>query len=1017
MSFPDDKINPGSTPFSPVAGSAMPQTASNNQSSADTDSIKIPSINLPKGGGALKSIDEKFQVNASNGTASCSFPLGFSKTRNNFSPALSLSYNSGSGNSAFGLGWSCDPPFIQRKTDKKLPQYKDAEESDIFLFSGAEDLVPAYSQDAGGNWQISEYPGTNGESVKRYRPRVDAGFGRIEQITLAGNNTFYWKVVSTDNVVTIFGRSSQARIADPSHPEHIFKWLPEFSYDDRGNCLEYVYTSENFLSVPLQLHEQNRLNNFSPCTNTYLKRIWYGNLNPYPKPALVDAYNPTAPGNAASYMFEAVFDYTDENIATTEPKQDWKCRYEPFSDYKAGFEIRTYRLCRRMLFFHYFKELNDGNNPAPCLVRSLDLTYRLFQNPAATASQIRNAEADYIVAITSCGYIKKSDGSYSKKTLPPVEFSYQELNWDMEVQNVTRENFQNDPVGLTPGYQWTDLWSEGISGILTEQAGEWFYKSNLGDGNFSIAMPVIPKPSLVGLGNGSLQLQDLEADGRKFIVSMQNTAKGYFEITDDEEWQPFIAFSTMPNINFNDPNIKFIDLNGDGKPDLIVSEDNAFTWYANLGIAGYDSRETSTKPYDEEKGPAIVFADASQSIYLSDMSGDGLTDIVRIRNGEICYWPNLGYGKFGAKVNMDFAPVFDSPDLFNPSFLRLADISGTGATDVIYLGKNLFRAWFNLSGNAWSEEQQIDPFPFTGQGNEIQVTDFLGNGTGCIVWSSHLPANAYAPIRYIDLMRGNKPYIMKGYINNFGKETSWKYKSSTQFYLSDKAAGNPWITKLPFPVQCVSQVMTNDLVAGTFFTNSYSYHHGYYDHAEREFRGFGRVEQLDTEDIENFKLSGANNVVDDEIHQAPVKTITWFDTGAYFDQKKIFTQFADEYNVGPFEFSLPDSVIPDKLNPHEIREAHRACKGITLRQEIYAVDGSPNESQPYSVSTHNCIVKLLQPRLTNRFASFSTLESESLTIQYERELSDPRISHTLNLEVDRVGNILKSAAVNYGRKK
>ncbi len=51
-----------------------------------------------------------------------------------------------------------------------------------------------------------------------------------------------------------------------------------------------------------------------------------------------------------------------------------------------------------------------------------------------------------------------------------------------------------------------------------------------------------------------------------------------------------------------------------------------------------------------------MFSDAAQSIYLADMNGDGLTDIVRIRNGEVCYWPNLGYGRFGAKVSMDRAP-------------------------------------------------------------------------------------------------------------------------------------------------------------------------------------------------------------------------------------------------------------------------------------------------------------------------------------------------------------------------
>jgi hypothetical protein len=37
-------------------------------------------------------------------------------------------------------------------------------------------------------------------------------------------------------------------------------------------------------------------------------------------------------------------------------------------------------------------------------------------------------------------------------------------------------------------------------------------------------------------------------------------------------------------------------------------------------------------------------------------SGNGLQDIVRLSNGEICYWPKLGYGPFGAKVTTGGAP-------------------------------------------------------------------------------------------------------------------------------------------------------------------------------------------------------------------------------------------------------------------------------------------------------------------------------------------------------------------------
>jgi hypothetical protein len=69
------------------------------------------------------------------------------------------------------------------------------------------------------------------------------------------------------------------------------------------------------------------------------------------------------------------------------------------------------------------------------------------------------------------------------------------------------------------------------------------------------------------------------------------------------------------------------------------------------------------------------------------MTGDGLTDIVRIRSGEVCYWPNRGYGRFGAKVTMDNAPVFDAQDIFDPRRIRLADIDGCGFTDMVYLSE------------------------------------------------------------------------------------------------------------------------------------------------------------------------------------------------------------------------------------------------------------------------------------------------------------------------------------------
>lgn len=70
-----------------------------------SNAIEIPSILLPKGGGDIKGIDEKFSVNAVNGTSSFSIPLPFTEARG-VSPSLQLSYNSGGGNGIFGLAWS-----------------------------------------------------------------------------------------------------------------------------------------------------------------------------------------------------------------------------------------------------------------------------------------------------------------------------------------------------------------------------------------------------------------------------------------------------------------------------------------------------------------------------------------------------------------------------------------------------------------------------------------------------------------------------------------------------------------------------------------------------------------------------------------------------------------------------------------------------------------------------------------------------------------------------------------------
>ena len=238
---------------------------------------------------------------------------------------------------------------------------------------------------------------------------------------------------------------------------------------------------------------------------------------------------------------------------------------------------------------------------------------------------------------------------------------------------------------------------------------------------------------------------------------------------------------------------------------------------------------------------------------------------MRIRNGEVCYWPNLGYGRFGAKVTMDHAPHFDHPDQFDHKRIRLADIDGTGTTDIIYLHRDGVRLYFNQSGNSWSAPQPLRVFPRVDDLVSIMPTDLLGNGTACLVWSSPLPGDARRPMRYVDLMGGQKPHLLVKTVNNLGAETRVQYAPSTKFYLQDKRDGKPWITRLPFPVHVVERVETYDHISRNRFVTRYAYHHGYFDGDEREFRGFGMVEQWDTEEF--AALTGDGTLPDGDQHR------------------------------------------------------------------------------------------------------------------------------------------------------
>ena len=411
-----------------------------------SNAIEIPSLSLPKGGGAIKGIDEKFSVNAVNGTASFSIPLPFASARG-ASPNLNLSYNSGSGNGVFGLGWSLSLASIKRKTENELPQYQDGFDSDTFLFSEAEDLVPEFEKeldgslkvDPGSDFVIHEQDSPDANfTIRFYKPRVEGQFARIERWSSKASPEVKWRVISKENVTTLFGWTSASRISDPKNAGRTFTWLPEFVFDDKGNCGRYIYKKEDDAGFDSsRLHNRNRFASGDiTYTNTYLSQVLYGNRTPYK--TIADPFPA-----AGDFLFQTIFDFGEYNPAAPfDEISNWSFRADAFSSFKSGFEIRTTRLCRRVLLFHHFDELPDGS----ALVRSLDFNYDA--GPTFT----------FLTSITSRGYIKQANGTYTSKAMPPTEFGYQKPDWNKEVKTISAENLSIGPAGLADkSYQFTDL--------------------------------------------------------------------------------------------------------------------------------------------------------------------------------------------------------------------------------------------------------------------------------------------------------------------------------------------------------------------------------------------------------------------------------------------------------------------------------------------------------------------------------------------------------------------------------
>lgn len=968
-------------------------------------------INLPKGGGTIQGMEGAFQLSEFSGSASFSLPVRTTPCRG-ASPQLNIIYGSNQGNGTWGLGWDSSSSRITRKTRQGIPTYQG---EDNFLLN-AEDLVPI-----GEGTREESLNGIKYE-IKSYYERNEGNFSLIEYWCPRGfteHRGSFWKITSSNHTISIYGKTSQAKLSDPHNPDHIFSWLLEEVYDTLGDHQLIFYKRENTENVDTnEIYEKNR----TVGAQLYVERIRYGNKEPI-HDSVILSHAPEL-SDASQWSFEVVYNYGEyeNNNSPYIPVHKWCRRSDPFSTYSAGFEIRTYRLCQSVMMFHRFEELGSE----PILTSETRFFYKT--NKANINELIKATFTGFQFDFTSKTYKTASLPSTDIKYTPfdPKRSMWQELE--------TSKNQSLPGVNNAPNYNIVDLFGEGTPGILYSNNFATYYRSRHIEFEHSLAnYNFIPHPlssSFRGnlelkreetlqysswqqlstfpvereLANG--QLTDVTNDGRIDIVINQAGVRGYWEVSSYQEWSPFRSFDNYPSPS-SDQNSAWVDLTGNGFSDLVQFTNQEIRLYPSFRTGHWSPPILRNPPNDM---PVNIGNTENIVTRFLDMAGSGQPQFTQVQQGKVTYWPSLGYGRFANGITMKNSPRF--PEDYRSERIFFADLDGSGAMDIIYLGSDSAHIYLNENGNSFSDPFEISlPTHFSSL-DQISFADVKGRGNSCLILST--PNGSSLPKHWCyDFCQGVKPYLVKEVDNNMGAITEITYGSSVDFYLKDKQAGLPWITTLPFPVQVVTKVTTRDEISGAHFTSHYSYHHGYYDGMEREFRGFGRV---DRQDIDYPLITSENK----ETVVAPTLSRTWYHTGAFFDRDSLSRQFAKEYFQGDKEaFSCPDSVIEWGEHTYDNQtyvQAFTALAGTVLRSEIYALDNIEKSSCPYSISESNSCIRVQQPVGSNLYAVFLVYDREGFSYNYERNPADPKIDHSFTLKVDEFGNTLLDCSVAYGRR-
>ncbi len=368
-----------------------------------------------------------------------------------------------------------------------------------------------------------------------------------------------------------------------------------------------------------------------------------------------------------------------------------------------------------------------------------------------------------------------------------------------------------------------------------------------------------------------------------------------------------VQIPTVPNVDFDDPNVQLADLDGDRRADAVISA--ASGWAVAYNLGGSDFAAPAKLGVIDAK-QTLHFADGHTS--LCDVNGDRVEDVCYLIPGSLAYWLGRGRGVFEPAASGSGVPTFEASSPW-----ELRDLNGDGWVDLVHVGVGQVRFALAVAPGQFGPERSIGGVPQKLPSTVVRFADMNASGTTDVVWVDVTGAPS-AAWRYLELFPNGRAGLLRKIDNGFGGTTTIAYGTAAQDAAAARAAGKPWDTRINVALPVVKGVRFDSGLSDPAQTTEYVYQDGSYDVAARTFAGFGGGEETVVGDSSTPTLITSSRFDVGLVHRVLRGAVLSVETRS--ETGKLFTRVENQHAVLPVAKGLDGRAIEYAYRSSEAKQ-------------------------------------------------------------------------------------------------